>query len=320
MEFIPNNELYEWVLDAIELEKKNRVYQTEFARLNLTYTITSKRVLRSLVESGVVEGFDDPRLATLAGLRRRGIPSSSIVEFIHSIGVAKVNSFVDIEILEACIRRVLDHEARRVMCVLDPIKVILTNLDDDNDDNRLQIPNHPKRPELGERHVKFGREIYIEREDFQYEENAPKKFKRLTSNPNRSVRLRGAGMIRVLDVIENENGDITELHCEHHFERVKDFPKPKAVVHWVCAVSCDEVDLNLYESLFTCKDPMSAISQGDLNDVLNPNSKIRLENCKIESGPHGNETLQFERVGYFKYDPTDSAYNRTITLRSSSNF
>ena len=148
MEFIPNNELYEWVLDAIELEKENRVFQTEFARLNLTYTISSKRVLRGLVESGVVSGFDDPRLATLSGLRRRGVPSSSIVEFVNSIGVAKVNSFVDIEILEACIRRVLDYEAKRVMCVLDPIKVVLKNVDE-NLDMKVEIPNHPKRSELG---------------------------------------------------------------------------------------------------------------------------------------------------------------------------
>ena len=148
LEFIPNNELYEWVLDAIELEKENRVFQTEFARLNLTYTISSKRVLRGLVESGVVSDFDDPRLATLSGLRRRGVPSSSIVEFVNSIGVAKVNSFVDIEILEACIRRVLDHEAKRVMCVLDPIKVVLKNVDE-NLDMKVEIPNHPKRSELG---------------------------------------------------------------------------------------------------------------------------------------------------------------------------
>ena len=148
MEFIPNNELYEWVLDAIELRKENRVFQTEFARLNLTYTISSKRVLRSLVESGVVDGFDDPRLATLAGLRRRGVPSRSIVEFANSIGVAKVNSFVDTEMLEACIRRTLDYEAKRVMCVLDPIKVVLKNVDGDMDMN-VEIPNHPKRSELG---------------------------------------------------------------------------------------------------------------------------------------------------------------------------
>ena len=148
LEFIPNNELYEWVLDAIELRKENRVFQTEFARLNLTYTISSKRVLRSLVESGVVDGFDDPRLATLAGLRRRGVPSRSIVEFANSIGVAKVNSFVDTEMLEACIRRTLDYEAKRVMCVLDPIKVVLKNVDGDMDMN-VEIPNHPKRSELG---------------------------------------------------------------------------------------------------------------------------------------------------------------------------
>ena len=175
----------------------------------------------------------------------------------------------------------------------------------------------------GTRSVKFSRELYIERDDFEYEENAPRKYKRLTSNSNRSVRLRGAGMIRVLDVIENENGDVAELHCEHCFEREEHFPKPKAVVHWVCAASCEPVDLILYESLFNCKDPMKAISEsenGNLEGILNPSSKKRLENCKIESGLSASchdETVQFERIGYFKYDSLNSAYNRTITLRSN---
>ena len=319
LEFTANNELYEWILDAIEIEKNNRVSQTEFARLNLTYTLTSKRVLRDLVKNGFVDGFDDPRLATLAGLRRRGVPSSAIVDFCNSIGVAKTQSFVDIDILEACIRRALDAEAKRVMCVLDPLKIVLTNVEAST---QLELQNHQKRPELGTRIVHFSRDLYIERSDFEYEHNvSPKKFKRLTNAKNRSVRIRGAGMIRVLDVIEDEQGNVLELRCEHRNESGDDFPKPKAVIHWVCANTCRDVDLNLYERLFNCKDVGNAIAEGEnMDKILNPSSRKRLSNCKIESEVIGEDegTVQFERVGYFCYDKIDSSWNRTISLRSSA--
>ena len=321
LEFEDHRPLYDWVLDALHFDPENRPQQIEFARLNLTYTVMSKRKLRHLVEKGYVKGWDDPRMPTISGLRRRGYTPEAIRDFCERIGVAKANSVVDISYLEHCIREDLNARAPRVMAVLRPLKVVITNYPDDLVEE-MEAENNPENPGMGSRKVPFSKVIYIEREDF--EENPPKKFFRLA--PGREVRLKHAYIIKCEEVIKDEKtGEILELRCTYDPETKSGGKasgrKVKGTLHWVSAGHAVGCEVRLYDHLFTVRNPDEFDS---VEEILNPHSLEILTNCFIEPGVVGarpGDRYQFLRQGYFCVDPDSSpdrlVFNRIVSLKDS---
>ena len=318
LEFEDHRPLYDWCIDNVSVPSKPR--QIEFSRLNLEYTVMSKRLLTQLVEEGICEGWDDPRMPTIAGLRRRGFTPGAIREFCDRIGVTKSDNLVEMGILESAIRDDLDNNAPRAMAVLHPLKVVLTNLSDDAP-AAVIAQNHPKHADMGAREVPFGRELYIDRADF--ERVPPKGFKRLV--PGGEVRLRNAYVIRCDEVIEDAAGDVIELRCSVDGDTLGKNPegrKVKGVIHWVSAMHGVHAEVRLYDRLFTVPQPGSGCR--DFRDDLNPDSLRTLTGCVVEpslvsAGP--GHLCQFEREGYFVVDqgstPERLLFNRTVTLRDT---
>ena len=322
LEFEVHRPLYDWVLDNVTINCRPR--QIEFARLNLNYTVLSKRKLLTLVEEGRVDGWDDPRMPTVSGLRRRGYTPASIRSFCTTIGMTKFNSLTDVALLEHSIRQDLNDITPRRMAVLRPLKVVVTNFDEDKVEE-LEAANHPKDPEAGTRTVPFTREIYVERDDFM--EEPPRKFFRL--GPGREVRLRFAYFITCNEVIRNAAGEVTELHCtydpETHGGNAPDGRKVKGTIHWVSASHAFEAQVRLYDRLFTVEDPNKEDNGKTYLDHLNTESLEVIVGAKLEPGlarAEPGERFQFERLGYFCADAIDSqagkpVFNRTVTLRDA---
>jgi glutaminyl-tRNA synthetase len=317
LEFEDHRPLYEWLLDKLPVP--STPHQYEFARLNLTYTLLSKRVLTELVRGGHVAGWDDPRMPTIAGMKRRGVPPAAVREFIKRIGVAKANSVVDVGMLEFCIREVLNQTAQRRMAVLRPLKVVIENYPEGQIEE-LEAVNHPDDPSAGTRRVAFGRELYIERDDFM--ENPPKKFFRLS--PGNEVRLRYAYFITCRDVVKNAAGEVVELRCTYdpatRGGNAPDGRKVKATMHWLSAAQSKPAEIRLYSPLFANPTPDAANFTADLN----PQSLEVLEDARVEPDvaiSNSTEVLQFERQGYFVRDKDSTAdhpvFNRTIGLRDT---
>jgi glutaminyl-tRNA synthetase len=316
LEFQDNRRLYDWVLDNISIECHPQ--QIEFSRLNLEYTIMSKRKLNDLVVNNYVEGWDDPRMPTIAGLRRRGYTPASIREFCLRIGVTKQENMVEMGMLEACIREDLNENAPRAMAVLDPVKVIIENYDADTTET-LSVANHPNKEEMGRRDVPFTREIFIEREDFK--EQANNKFKRLVLD--KEVRLRGAYVIKANRVEKDENGEITTIYCTYDNETLGKNPsdgrKVKGVIHWVSASEAITAEVRLYDRLFNVPNPAAA---DEFETTLNPESLVVLTNAKLEpslANSQAEQGFQFERTGYFSRDSKSEnvVFNQTVGLRDS---
>ncbi|QTN40349.1 glutamine--tRNA ligase/YqeY domain fusion protein [Marinobacter salsuginis] len=321
LEFEDHRPLYDWVLDNISGPCHPR--QIEFARLNLNYTITSKRKLKQLVDEGVVDGWNDPRMPTISGMRRRGYTPESIRTFCDMIGVNKAGGTVDVGMLEHAIREDLNTRAPRAMCVMRPLKVTLTNYPADKSET-LILPVHPQDPDMGEREVPWTQTLFIDREDFEME--PPRKWKRLA--PDQAVRLRGGYVMTCREVVRDDNGEIVELKCEYDPNTLGVNPegyKPNGVIHWVSATDSVEADINLYDRLFNHESPDSD-KEGDLMDHLNPESLVVLKGVRVEkslAAPRTDLPYQFEREGYFFCDQahTEAAgrpvFNRTVTLRDS---
>ena len=317
LEFEDHRPLYDWLLDRLPVPSKPHQY--EFARLNLTYTLLSKRVLTELVRGGHVAAWDDPRMPTIAGFRRRGVPPAAIREFIKRIGVAKANSVVDVGMLEFCIREVLNQTAPRRMAVLRPLKVVIENYPEGQVEE-IEAVNHPDDPNAGKRRVTFGRELYIERDDFM--ENPPKKFFRLS--PGNEVRLRYAYFITCRDVVKNAAGEVVELSCTYdpatRGGNAPDGRKVKATMHWLSMAGSRPAEVRLYNPLFANPNPDAANFAADLN----PQSLEILADARVEPDvalSSSFETMQFERQGYFVRDKDSTAdrpvFNRTIGLRDT---
>ena len=320
LEFENNRPLYDWFVNEIGFEEPPR--QIEFARLNLNYCITSKRKSLTLVEGGHVEGWDDPRMVTLCGMRRRGYPPEAIIDFITKIGVSKAFSVVDYGLLESCVRDNLNINAPRAMAVLKPLKVIIDNYPEGKSEE-VEVEINPNKPELGNRIVHFSREIYIEKEDFMI--NPVKKYFRLY--PGNEVRLKSAYYITCTGYETDENGEVTCLHCTYDPEsKGGDSPdgrKVKGTLHWVSAVDSVECEVRLYDRLFNTENP-AGDDGGNFLDNLNPNSLEILNGCLIESGIADSKpgtTFQFMRQGYFCVDTNSTKdkliFNRTVALNSS---
>jgi glutaminyl-tRNA synthetase len=318
LEFEDHRPLYDWILD--NLDTPSRPEQTEFARLQLEFSLTSKRKLNQLVTEGEVSGWDDPRMLTISGMRRRGFTPESIVNFCDMIGVTKKYSTIEMGVLETALRDDLNARAVRRMAVINPLRVIIENYPEGQEE-MFTGANHPQNPDYGTREVPFSREIYIEREDFM--EDAPRKFFRLS--PGREVRLRFAYYITCKEVIKNANGEIESLICTYDPESrggsSPDGRKVKGTIHWVSAAHAVDATVLLYDRLFTSANPGAAV---DYHQVLNPESKIVMQNARLEPAIElvGNAlAYQFERLGYFisDYDstPEQPIFNRTMTLRDS---
>lgn len=316
LEFEDHRPLYDWVLNEVKAPCHPR--QIEFARLQLKYTITSKRKLNQLVTDNHVNGWDDPRMPTISGLRRRGFTATAIRKFCDDIGVTKKDSFIEMAVLENSVREDLNEKALRVMGVLNPLKVTIENYPDDQTEE-MQAQNHPQNPEMGTRTVPFSKTIYIEREDFL--EDAPKKFFRLSVG--REVRLRYAYYITCTDFVKDENGEVVELICRYDPEtKGGDSPdgrKVKGTIHWVSAEHAIDANINLYDRLFTHPNPAG---EDDFTEHLNPESLMVLKNCKLEPSLADAELethYQFERTGYFIKDRGNDVltFNRTVTLRDA---
>jgi glutaminyl-tRNA synthetase len=317
LEFEDHRPLYDWFLEHLPVPSRPRQY--EFARLNLTHTVLSKRVLTELVRGGHVKGWDDPRMPTLAGLRRRGVPPQAVRDFVKRVGVAKANSVVDIAMFDFSVREVLNKTALRRMAVLRPLKVVIENYPEGQSEE-LEAVNHPDDPAAGTRRLRFGRELYIERDDFM--ENPPKKFYRLS--PGREVRLRYAYFITCREVVKNRAGEVVELRCSYDPEtrggNAPDGRKVQATLHWVSAADAVPAEVRLYNQLFARPDPNPA----DFIADLNPDSLEVLTDCRLEpalAAANSDDSVQFERQGYFCRDP-DSApgrlvFNRTVGLRDT---
>jgi len=312
LEFQDNRRLYDWVLENISIECKPQ--QIEFSRLNLEYTLMSKRKLNELVENNLVEGWDDPRMPTIAGLRRRGYTPASIREFSSRIGVTKQQNTVEMGMLEACIREDLNDNAPRAMAVLDPIKVVIENFDESTVEE-LNAPNHPNKEEMGKRILPFTRELYIERDDFRIEAN--KKFKRLVLD--KEVRLRNAYVIKANRFDEDADGNITTVYCSYDPETLGKNPadgrKVKGVIHWVSASKGIKAQVRLYDRLFNVANP-------DSDSELNPDSLTIAENAVLEPSllnAEKEQGFQFERTGYFCRDNKNDelVFNQTVGLRDS---
>ena len=320
LEYENHRPLYDWFLDQLGIYHPRQI---EFARLNLTYTVMSKRRFIELVKGGYVQGFDDPRLPTLAGLRRRGYTAEAIHDFCQKIGVTKIDSVVDVAVLEDCLRDDLNKRAQRVMAVLNPLKVVITNYPADQVEEIAAI-NNPEDPAAGTRQVPFSRVLYLERDDFR--EDPPPKFFRLA--PGREVRLRYAYFITCTEVIKDANGEIVELHCTYDpATRGGDAPdgrKVKATLHWVSAPHAITAEARLYDHLFSKPDPDEVAAGQEYFSNLNPHS-LEIRPCFVEPSVRGaapGTRYQFERLGYFCMDSVESTpekpvFNRTVTLRDS---
>ncbi|MCZ6837857.1 MAG: glutamine--tRNA ligase/YqeY domain fusion protein [Alphaproteobacteria bacterium] len=318
LEFEDHRPLYDWLIDNLPVPSRPRQY--EFARLNLTHTVLSKRRLLQLVEDGHVGGWDDPRMPTLSGLRRRGIPADAIRDFIGRLGVTKADGVVEMSYLENTVREHLNRTAQRRMAVLNPLKVVIENYPEDAND-ALDAVNNPNEESAGSRKVDFSREIYVERDDFM--EDPPKKFFRL--GPGREVRLRYAYLVTCTDVVKDANGDVVELRCTYDPESrggtAPDGRKVRGTIHWVSAEHAVRAEVRLYDPLFAEAEPGSG---DDWLNGLNPTSMVVRNNCLLEPSladlPAG-ETVQFERLGYFCRDSGGAAnelvFNRTVSLRDT---
>jgi glutaminyl-tRNA synthetase len=320
LEFENNRQLYDWYLDALEIYHPQQI---EFARLNLNYTVMSKRKLLRLVEQGIVSGWDDPRMPTLSGLRRRGYTPEAIRNFSERIGVAKANSIVDIAMLEHAIREDLNQRAPRVFGILRPLRVVIDNYPQDLVEE-MDCINNPEDPSMGTRKVPFSRVLYLEQEDFR--EDPPKKWFRLA--PGREVRLRYAYFITCVDVVKDGNGEVVELHCTYDpATRGGDAPdgrKVRGTLHWVSAAHSLPAEVRLYDQLFLKPDPDDVEEGADFTANLNPDSLEVLTGCRVEPGLAGGapgSRYQFERQGYFCLDPDSRdgqlVFNRTVPLRDT---
>ncbi|MFO7951009.1 MAG: glutamine--tRNA ligase/YqeY domain fusion protein [Candidatus Fermentibacteraceae bacterium] len=321
LEFEDHRPIYDWFLDQLGVFHPQQI---EFARLNITFTVLSKRRLGRLVEEGYVDGWDDPRMPTLSGLRRRGCTPEAIRDFISRIGVAKRDSTVDLSLLEHCVRDDLNRRATRYMAVLDPVKVVIENYPVDRTEE-LDFVNNPEDPGAGTRKVPFSREIYIDRRDFR--EEPPRRFYRMS--PGREVRLRYAYLVTCTGFETDEEGRVTEIRCTYDPEtRGGDAPdgrKVRGTLHWVSAAHAARAEVRLYDRLFGVPNPMSTEEGGDFTDHLNPDSLEVLDEVPVEPAlmdAMPGQPIQFERVGYFCVDPIDSSddrmvFNRTVPLRDT---
>ncbi|WP_448566140.1 glutamine--tRNA ligase [Thalassotalea ganghwensis] len=319
LEFQDNRRLYDWVIDNISIESRPRQY--EFSRLNLEYTVMSKRKLNALVEEKLVSGWDDPRMPTIAAFRRRGYTPASIREFTKRIGVTKMDNTVEMGVLEACIREDLNDNAPRAMAVLEPIKMVIENYPEDKVE-QLTIKNHPSDDSQGSRIVPFAKEILIEAEDFKEEAN--KKYKRLVLG--KAVRLRGAYVVTATRCDKDEHGNITTVYCDYDEATLGKNPadgtKPKGVIHWVSAQHAVDATVRLYDRLFTVPNPGA---EQDFHAVINPDSLVVIENAKVEPSlvdAKPEQAFQFERQGYFCLDNKEASkdnlvFNRTVGLRDT---
>ena len=316
LEFEIHRPLYNWVIENVSVPHTPR--QIEFARLNITNTVLSKRFLRGLVESGKVDGWDDPRMPTLCGMRRKGYTGASIVDFCSRIGVAKSDSLVDIRLLEACIRDELNETAPRRVAILNPIKVVIDNYPEDKVET-FELPNHPQHPEMGTRTVKFTKELYIDAEDFA--EVPPPKFFRL--KPDGEVRLMGAYIIKCGEIVKNDDGSVREIHATADLEAGNGNPldgrKIKGTIHWLSTENTVDADVILYDNLLTLEDPSKKPDDKEYTDYLNPDSAIKLTGAKLEpslADAKPGDKFQFVRVGYFCKDTKNAnTFNRVVTLK-----
>lgn len=319
LEFVNNRELYDWILDTLGVYHPRQI---EFARLNLTHTILSKRKLIQLVREDRVRGWDDPRMPTLSGLRRRGTPPEAIREFISRVGVARSDSTVEYGMLEYCVREKLNETAPRAMAVLDPIRVVIENYPEGQIEE-FEMPNHPDKPEMGTRKVPFGREIYIERDDFRLE--PPPKFHRLS--PGSEVRLRYAYIIKCEEAVLDDSGEVIELRCVYDPQsrggKTADGRKVKGTIHWVAADKAKKAQVRLYDKLFLTPNPNDCPEGKDFTVNLNPDSLIERDAWLEPSLAEAKigDSFQFERLGYFCKDPDSSeqtpVFNRAVTLRDT---
>ena len=319
LEFQDNRRLYDWVIENVSI--KTQPHQYEFSRLNLEYTLMSKRKLLTLVEEKLVNGWDDPRMPTISAFRRRGYTPGSLREFCKRIGVTKMDNTIEIGVLEACIREDLNDNAPRAMAVLEPIKLVIENYPVSQTE-QLTVKNHPSDDEQGTRIVPFSRELYIEAEDFREEAN--KKYKRLVID--KAVRLRGAYVVTATRCDKNEHGKITTVYCTYNSETLGKNPtdgtKPKGVIHWVSAAEALDAEIRLYERLFNVPNPAA---ENDFHTVINPDSLITINKAKVEpslANAKPEEAYQFERQGYFCLDNKDFiegklVFNRTVGLRDT---
>lgn len=321
LEFENHRPLYNWVLEALEI--KNPPRQIEFARMNVNYTLTSKRKCLKLVNDGLVSGWDDPRMATICGIRRRGYPAEAVRAFVDKIGVSKAYSVIDYALLESCVRDNLNENADRAMAVLRPLKVIIDNYPE-NKTEEIEIDINPSKPEKGKRAVTFSREIFIEQDDFMLD--PPGKYFRLC--PQKEVRLKGAYYIKYASHETDENGNITAVHCTYDPESyggdTKDGRKVKGTLHWVDANNCINAEVRLYDRLFNVPNPSDEEGVSSFADNLNPYSLKILNGCKLDKslgGVKAGDTFQFMRQGYFCVDTDSTAdrlvFNRTVALKDS---
>jgi glutaminyl-tRNA synthetase len=324
LEFVPHRPLYEWLLESLDLPRA-LPHQYEFARLNLTHTVMSKRKLLRLVQEGFVTGWDDPRMPTISGMRRRGYPAAALRDFAERIGVARRENRVELALLEACVREDLNHHAQRRMAVLNPLKVVIENLPEDHDE-AFALDNNPEDPGAGTRTVPFSRELWIDRDDFR--EVPPPKYFRLS--PGAEVRLRGAYWLRCTGVTKDPaTGEVSELRATidpaTRAGNPPDGRKVKATIHWVSARHAIEAEVRLVDTLFTSEDPEREVGDGDWTSALNPRSLEVLRGCKLEpalAAARPGDALQFERVGYFVVDARDArpgapVFVRTVTLKDA---
>jgi glutaminyl-tRNA synthetase len=318
LEFEDHRPLYDWFIENLDVPSRPR--QIEFSRLNLSYTVMSKRRLKQLVDEGHVSGWDDPRMPTLVAMRRRGVTAAAIRDFCHRVGVTKKDNVIDVAVLENCVREDLDSKAPRVMGVLRPLRVVVVNYPEDTDE-QLDAANHPQNPDMGTRKVPFSRVLYIEREDFM--EDPPKKFFRMA--PGREVRLRYAYLVTCVDVVKDAGGEVVEVHCRYDPESrggsAPDGRKVKGTIHWVSAQHALRAQARLYDRLFSVPDPQA----DNFLQHINGDSLEILDGARVEPGVADaapGTHLQFERLGYFCVDTVDSrpgapVFNRTVTLRDS---
>ena len=322
LEFEDHRPLYDWFLEQLPIPCHPQ--QIEFSRLNLSYTVTSKRKLNELVTGDYVDGWDDPRMLTIAGMRRRGYTAAAIRDFCERIGVTKNDTIIDMSVLENCVREDLDKTTRRVMGVLKPLRVVIENYPDDQSEE-LDAPYHPNDPDMGSRIVPFSKVIYVEHDDFM--EEPPRKFFRL--GPGREVRLRYAYFITCNEIIKDEHGDVVELRCTYDPEtkggNAPDGRKVRGTIHWVSAEHALDAEVRVYDRLFNDPEPDSNQHDRDWKEFLNPESIEILDNAKLEpslSKAKAGDQFQFERLGYFNVESKNSkagkpVFNRTITLRDS---
>ncbi|WP_352405518.1 glutamine--tRNA ligase/YqeY domain fusion protein [Petrimonas sp.] len=321
LEFVVHRPLYDWFIDQLATDDY-RPHQYEFNRLNMTYTMMSKRKLLQLVQEKLVSGWDDPRMPTLCGLRRRGYTPQSIRNFVDSIGYTKYDGMIDVSLLEFAVREDLNKKAVRVSGVIDPVKLILTNYPEGQTEE-MEAINNPEDESMGSRRVKFSRELWIERDDFM--EDAPRKYFRLT--PGNEVRLKNAYIVKCTGCKKDENGNVTEVYAEYDPQTRSGMPeanrKVKGTIHWVSAPHALDAEVRLYDRLFIVEDPAGE-KEKDFRELLNPDSLIVKKNCKVEeylTGAAPLDSFQFQRIGYFNVD-TDSTgeklvFNRTVALKDS---